>query len=108
MPDLPHLFQALADPTRFAIVERLLAEGELPVAQLRDGLTISAPAVSRHLNVLSDAGLLARRAQGQQRFYSVRPEAMRDISDWTISHRVFWQTSLDRLEAAILKEGFDE
>jgi DNA-binding transcriptional ArsR family regulator len=108
MPDLPHLFQALADPTRFAIVERLLAEGELPVARLKDGLTISAPAVSRHLNVLSDAGLLARRAQGQQSFYSVRPEAMRDISDWTISHRVFWQSSLDRLEAAILKEGFDQ
>jgi DNA-binding transcriptional ArsR family regulator len=108
MPHLPHLFQALADPTRFAIVERLLAEGELPVARLKDGLTISAPAVSRHLNVLSDAGLLARRAQGQQRFYSVRPEAMREISDWTISHAVFWQASLDRLAAAILKEDFDE
>jgi DNA-binding transcriptional ArsR family regulator len=108
MPDLPNLFAALADPTRFAIVERLLAGGEMPVAQLRDGLPVSPPAVSRHLNVLADAGILQRRAAGQQRLYSVRPQAMREISDWTISHREFWQASLDRLEAAMLLEGDGE
>ena len=105
MPALPDLFAALSDPTRFAIVERLMQEGELPVARLRDGISVSAPAVSRHLNVLSDAGLVEKRTAGQQRFYRVRPQSMRAISDWTISHRAFWQASLDRLEAALLQQG---
>lgn len=105
MTHLPNLFAALSDPTRFAIVERLMAEGELPVAELREGLPVSAPAVSRHLNVLSDAGLVDRRARGTQRLYSVRPEALRDISDWTISHREFWGGSLDRLAAALKEDA---
>ncbi len=102
MPDLPDLFAALSDRTRFAIVERLMAEGEMPVAQLREGLPLSAPAVSRHLGVLAECGLVERRARGQQRLYSVRPEAMADIARWTAAHRAFWQSGLDRLEAAIL------
>jgi len=101
MPDLPDIFAALSDRTRFAIVERLMREGELPVARLREGLPVSAPAVSRHLNVLSEAGLVERRARGQQRLYSVRPEAMADIAHWTASHRAFWKAGLDRLEAAL-------
>lgn len=105
MNPLPIKFAALADPIRFAIVERLLDQGELPVSRLREGIDVSAPAVSRHLNVLADAGLVTRRAHGQQRIYAVRPEAMRDIANWTMSHRDFWQASLDRLEAAILLEG---
>lgn len=103
MPALPDLFAALSDPTRFAIVERLMEEGELPVAELRRGIAVSAPAVSRHLGVLNDAGLVHRRVRGQQRLYSVRPEAMADIANWTIGHREFWQASLDRLEAALLE-----
>ena len=107
MPALPDLFAALSDPTRFAIVERLMQEGELPVARLRDGIAISAPAVSRHLGVLTDAGVVQRRVQGQQRLYSVRPQSMQAIADWTISHREFWAASLDRLEAALMKKGPD-
>ena len=98
------MFSALADPIRLTIVERLLTEGELPVARLREGIAVTAPAISRHLNVLNDAGLVTRRAQGQQRLYAVRPQAMRDMSDWTMSHRAFWQASLDRLETALLLE----
>jgi DNA-binding transcriptional ArsR family regulator len=105
---LPQMFSALADPIRFAIVERLLSDGELPVAQLREGIAVSAPAVSRHLNVLADAGLVTRRAQGQQRLYAVRPEALAGISDWTMSHRAFWQGSLDRLETALYLERDSE
>lgn len=101
MPDLPDIFAALSDRTRFAIVERLMEEGEMPVARLREGLPLSAPAVSRHLNVLADCGLVERRARGQQRLYSVRPEAMADIARWTAAHRAFWAASLDRLEAAL-------
>lgn len=102
LPDLPDVFAALSDRTRFAMVERLLTEGELPVARLREGIDLSAPAVSRHLAVLAGAGLVSRRPRGQQRLYSVRPEAMRGIAAWTMDHREFWAASLDRLEAALL------
>lgn len=104
MSELPRLFSALSDPTRFAIVERLMADGEMPVAQLSAGSTISAPAFSRHLKVLTDAGVLNRRTRAQQRLYSVRPEAIQSISAWTMSHREFWEGSLARLEAALAKE----
>lgn len=107
MPALPEVFAALGDRTRFGIVERLLTEGEMPVGRLREGIALSAPAVSRHLAVLNEAGLVRRRVSAQQRLYSVRPEAMRDIAAWTIGHREFWLASLDRLEAALAHEGDD-
>ena len=104
MSQLPNYFSALSDPTRFAIVERLIKDGELPVSDLLEGQTISAPAVSRHLKVLVNAGIVARRASAQQRLYSVRPQAIETISAWTMSHKEFWQASFDRLEAALMKE----
>ncbi len=104
MSFLPGIFSSLSDPTRFAIVERLLKEGELNAGALQDGFDISAPAISRHLNVLTKAGVLNRRTAGQQRLYSVRPQSIEAICAWTISHREFWQGSLDRLEHALLKE----
>ena len=103
-PVLLSLFSALSDPTRFAIVERLMAEGELPAGDIQDVFAISAPAISRHLHILRDAGLLARRVDGTKRLYRVRPEAMQQISAWTVHHRDFWQESLARLEAALLEE----
>ena len=104
MSQLPRLFSALSDPTRFAIVERLMTDGELPVSELSEGSAISAPAFSRHLKVLTEAGVLTRRTRAQQRLYSVRPEAIQSIGAWTMSHREFWETSLTRLEAALAKE----
>ena len=98
-------FAALGDPTRLAIVQRLLDAGEQPAGQLRDLADISAPALSRHLKVLREAGLVTRRTDAQRRLYSVRPEAMRAISDWAISYRAFWSGSLDRLDAAIRDRG---
>ncbi len=108
MTNLPQIFSALSDPTRFGIVERLLSDGELPVSQLRSGSSISAPAMSRHLNVLTEAGIVTRRAQAQQRFYSVRPEAIGAISAWTLDHRAFWEASLDQLEAELILEMKDK
>lgn len=104
MAQLTGLFSALSDPTRFAIVERLMAEGEMPVSDLLEGQKISAPAVSRHLKVLVKSGLVTRRASAQQRFYSVRPQAIETISAWTMSHKAFWQASLNRLEMALTQE----
>ncbi|MFD0982352.1 ArsR/SmtB family transcription factor [Tropicimonas aquimaris] len=101
MKPLPETFAALADDTRFAIVERLLTEGTRTAGELSEVAPISAPAISRHLKVLREAGVIDQRVQGTKRIYSVNPEALRAISAWTISHRAFWEGSLDRLEQAL-------
>ena len=102
---MSNTFAALGDATRFAIVERLLNEGELPAGELQNVGTMSAPAISRHLKVLREAGVLQRRVDKQRRMYSVRPEAVQAINDWSMTYREFWQKSLDRVGAALLQEG---
>ena len=104
MSDLASTFAALGEPTRFAIVERLLREGELNAGSLQKGVHISAPAISRHLKILRNAGIVVQRIDKQQRIYSVRPETVQAISAWTMSHKEFWQTSFDRLAAMLDKE----
>ena len=104
MQNLPNTFAALGDATRFAIVERLLSEGELSAGALQATADISPPAISRHLKVLREAGVIEQRVDAQRRFYAVRPEAVQTISAWTMSHREFWEASLDRLEAAMKRE----
>ena len=100
-------FAALGDATRFAIVEKLLKEGELSAGNLQDVGTISPPAISRHLKVLREAGIIEQRIDKQRRMYSVRPQAVQAIGEWAMTYREFWQTSLERLEAALLREGDD-
>ena len=104
MSFLPPVFAALSDPTRFAIVETLLRDGERSAGDIGKDFDISAPAISRHLNVLTDAGVITRRVEGRKRIYAMRPVVMQAISSWTMSHREFWQSSLDRLEAALKQE----
>src|SRR5271168_3542274 len=98
-PRLDDLFGALADPTRRAIVERLLAAGELSVGDVAAPFTISTPAISRHLQVLERAGLIERRIERQWRLVSVRPDALAPIETWLQSQRRHWTAALDRLEA---------
>lgn len=98
-PSLPGLFSALGDPVRLAIVERLLSGGETAAGDLSAGFDISAPAISRHLAVLREAGLVRRRADGQRRLYSIEPGALRDLHGWTERHRAFWEGSFARLDA---------
>ena len=105
VPTLANTFAALGDATRFAIVERLLNEGELSAGSLQSGMSISPPAVSRHLKVLRRAGVIEQRVDRQRRIYSVRPEAVQAIGAWTMSHREFWKTSLDRLERILNQEA---
>lgn len=101
MSDLSTLFSALGDDTRFAIVDKLLREGEQPAGALRVVADMSAPAISRHLRVLRDAGLIRQRVAGQQRLYQVVPESVQAIHGWTMDHATFWAGSLDRLDAAL-------
>lgn len=97
MNTLTQTFSALSDDTRLAVVEQLMRDGEQPAGALGGIADISGPAMSRHLKVLREAGLIKQRVDGTRRLYSVRPEALRAISDWTIQHQKFWETSLDRL-----------
>jgi DNA-binding transcriptional ArsR family regulator len=89
--------QVLGEPRRVAILE-LLRDGERPVGELVDGLALSQPAVSKHLRVLKDAGLVEARADAQRRLYRIRPEPLADLDQWLDSYRQLWTTHLDRLE----------
>lgn len=89
--------QVLAEPSRRAILD-LLRDGELPVGELVARLNMSQPAVSKHLRVLKEAGLVDVRADAQRRLYRIRPEPLAELDDWLAGYRKLWTTRLDRLE----------
>jgi DNA-binding transcriptional ArsR family regulator len=89
--------QVLAEPRRLQILD-LLRDGERPVGELVDRLGVSQPAVSKHLRVLKEAGLVEARADAQRRLYRIRPEPLVALDDWLASYRALWTTHLDRLE----------
>jgi len=91
------VFSALADPTRRAIVRRL-ASGEATVGELAQPFTMSFQAVSKHLHVLEQAGLVNRSRRAQQRPCRLRPEALAYASGWLGDYRSLWETSFDRLD----------
>jgi len=96
MPALAAL-QVLAEPRRLQILD-LLRGGERPVGELVDSLGLSQPAVSKHLRVLKDAGLVEARPDAQRRLYRIRPEPLEELDEWLASYRQLWSTHLDRLE----------
>ena len=89
--------EVLAEPRRRAILDAL-REGEQPVGALVDELGVSQPAVSKHLRVLRDAGLVQARVDAQRRLYRIRPQPLEDLDDWLASYRQLWDGHLDRLE----------
>jgi len=89
--------QVLAEPRRLQILD-LLRGGERPVGELVDSLGLSQPAVSKHLRVLKDAGLVEARPDAQRRLYRIRPEPLEELDEWLASYRQLWTTHLDRLE----------
>jgi len=91
------IFSALADPTRRAILARL-TNGDATVTELAEPFSISLPAISRHLRVLEEAGLIARSRTAQWRSSSLRAEPLREATAWMERYRQFWDTNLDRLE----------
>ena len=95
-PDL--LFKSLADPTRRALFERLCRDGEQTVAALTAQAGISQPAVSKHLGLLKQAGLVRDRPQGRQTHYSAQLGALAPLIDWTSQMTGFWQSKFDDLE----------
>lgn len=99
MPDPQDmLFRTLADPTRRAIFERLCREGEQTVGALTARAGISQPAVSKHLGILKQAGLVRDRPDGRQTHYAALPGALAPLVDWTSEMAGFWESRFDQLE----------
>jgi DNA-binding transcriptional ArsR family regulator len=95
--------EAIAEPHRRRILDELRL-GERSVNILVGRLSLSQPAVSKHLRVLRDAGLVRVRSHGQQRLYSVCPETLVGLDDWLEPYREMWRKSLDRLETRLNEE----
>ena len=97
---LDSTFAALSDPTRRGILARL-AQGELSVGELAEAFPITQSAISRHLQVLEHAGLVARRRDGQRRLCRLEAEPFREARAWMDRTRASWESRLDRLERAL-------
>src|ERR1700730_17582023 len=95
------VFQALADPTRRAIFERLSRDGEQTVHALTDHSGVSQPAVSKHLGVLKAAGLVCDRRVGRETHYSAQPQGLVPLIDWMSLYGAFWRDRFDRLESLL-------
>jgi DNA-binding transcriptional ArsR family regulator len=93
-----NVFKSLADPTRRALFERLSRGGEHTVHALTAGSDVSQPAVSKHLGVLKQAGLVHDRRQGRETHYSARPQGLKPLINWMNHYGVFWRERFDRLE----------
>lgn len=92
------LFRTLGDPTRRAIFERLCRQGEQTVGALTARAGVSQPAVSKHLSLLKEAGLVRDRQEGRQTHYSARVGALAPLIDWTSQMTGFWESRFDKLE----------
>lgn len=91
------MFDVLAEPNRRRILE-LLRGGECAVGEIVDALEVSQPAVSKHLRVLREAGVVEARVDASRRLYRLRPEALREIDEWLAPYRRLWEHRLDDLD----------
>jgi DNA-binding transcriptional ArsR family regulator len=96
-------FEVLAEPNRRQILD-MLAERERPVGELVKRLKMSQPAVSKHLRVLRDAGLVTSRVDAQRRCYQLRPQPLTEVDRWLAPYRRFWTRKLDALEESLGRE----
>ncbi|MCC7271905.1 MAG: helix-turn-helix transcriptional regulator [Alphaproteobacteria bacterium] len=102
---LDRTFGALADPTRRALLARLIEAESLSVSELARPMPMSLPAVMKHLDVLSDAGLIARHKTGRTVSCRITATPMRDAMEWLHRYERFWSGQLDRLAAFLEEEG---
>lgn len=96
---LDRVFSALTDPTRRAILARLERKSSASVSELAEPFDIKLPAVMKHLDVLSDAGLITRAKSGRTVTVRLRPQPMREAMEWLRRYERFWSASLDKLAA---------
>jgi DNA-binding transcriptional ArsR family regulator len=91
------VFEVIAEPNRRRILD-LLMEEDRPVGDLVEAMHVSQPAVSKHLKILRDAGLVESRTEAQRRIYRVRTEPLRDVDEWLRPYRQQWASTLNALE----------
>jgi DNA-binding transcriptional ArsR family regulator len=106
---LNETFAALANSTRRAILARL-ADGAATVNQLAEPFAMSLPAISKHIKVLEQAGLVVRGQQAQYRPCAIEPTPLEEVSSWTEQYRSLWEDRFDRMDAylALLRSGGEE
>ena len=97
-------FRAISDPTRRAILDTLAVEDKT-VTELCALFDVTQSAVSQHLRVLRDAGLVTPRSEGRQRIYRVEPGPLREVYDWAAHYEKFWNRKLDALGAVLDREA---
>lgn len=97
------VFQAIADPTRREIID-LLADKSLPVNDVAANFDISRPAVSKHIKILNECGLVVIRKKGRKRFCRADPRKLQEVAEWTARYRKFWSEKLDVLEILLEEE----
>ena len=96
-------FQALADPTRRAVLD-LLCRGSQPAGQIAQAFPVSRPAISKHLRLLRRAHLVREHREGRNRVYQLNPEPLRAVDSWIEQYRSFWTASLSNLKAFVEAE----
>lgn len=94
---LDDIFSALSDPTRRSILARLEKEPRLSISELAQPFAVTLPAVLKHLDILSETGLIRRSKAGRTVWVEIEPGSLKLAMDWLERHRLFWSKSLDRL-----------
>ena len=97
------VFAALGDPTRLRLVDRLRREGPSSTSALRSGTPITRQAVTKHLEVLAEAGLVRDERRGRERVWALEAAPLREVAEWVEQYRALWEERLDRLEAFLAR-----
>lgn len=97
------VFQAIADPTRREIID-LLSEQPLNINAVAENFNISRPAISKHMKILMECGLVNIRQEGRERFCEVQLSKLQEVTSWAEKYRKFWTRKLDALEVVLEKE----
>ncbi len=97
-------FLAISDPTRRRILNRLRTQGSLSVTELAEPLSMTRQAVTKHLDVLERAGLLAHSRQGRKRIHRLKPKPLEDVADWLAPYAAAWDRRLSRLQTHLEEE----
>lgn len=97
------VFQAIADPTRRQIIE-LLATGSMNLNAVAENFAISRPAVSKHIKILTECGLITIRQQGRERFCDAQFDQLKEVTEWTTNHTKLWDKKLSALQNYLAKE----